>query len=135
MWRFSLALFAAASAVTAQPTVNPNVAGYGRISCTNYDGSPNYAFCTANGHASCVFEVRSGNYFCGIIGSECSGNNCDGDSLCLYGHCNGGDYGWGGICAGSLQTSPYDYTCGGIDAGGGAGESFLSVFVPERALT
>lgn len=55
MWRFSLALFAAASAVTAQPTVNPNVAGYGRISCTNYDGSPSKKFLLLDGTA----EVES----------------------------------------------------------------------------
>ncbi|POY76558.1 hypothetical protein BMF94_0399, partial [Rhodotorula taiwanensis] len=122
MWRLSLALLAAASAVTAQQTVNPNVPGYGQISCTNYDGTPNYASAPTTGTLP---ALSSGNYFCGILGSQCSyAKPCDG-SVCNgvesgNGHCGGG-YSYGGYCAGSLQTSPNDYICGGIDDAGGAG--------------
>ncbi|POY75799.1 hypothetical protein BMF94_1112 [Rhodotorula taiwanensis] len=71
MWLVKLSLIAlGGAAVGAQ--VNPSVAGYGRRSCTNYDGTPNYQYCIGrDDRVALPSDPHTLNYFCGLKGSTC----------------------------------------------------------------
>ncbi|GAA5977086.1 hypothetical protein JCM10908_004851 [Rhodotorula pacifica] len=86
----------------AAQQINPDAIGYGRVSCTNIDGSPNDAYCETIGMAGCSQDFKTGNYFCGINEVACDGTHkCDGpDSTCLFGRC--ASFG----CLGKLQVGP-----------------------------
>ncbi|POY75869.1 hypothetical protein BMF94_0951 [Rhodotorula taiwanensis] len=84
--RASLAVLAVsllAHRAVAQLGADSGLPGYGRISCTNDDGTPNSAYCGNNPYdlkALCTKEAGTNAYYCGISGGICATNrrnSCD----------------------------------------------------------